>query len=126
QEWLTHHRELTQITRPFLVAHAERAKNPDLQALLQPEGATALRELFETRQLIDVLRAWPAQWTAADLVHALRPLAPRMYSIASSPLAVEDEVHLTVAHVAFEHEGEARWGVTSHFLSDQEEGHRLP
>lgn len=126
EEWLMHHRELTQITRPFLVAHAQRASSIELQALLQPEAAAELRDLFETRQLIDVLRVWPAEWTATDLVHALRPLAPRLYSIASSPLAIDDEVHLTVAHVAFEQDGEARWGVTSHFLAEQEEGARLP
>jgi sulfite reductase (NADPH) flavoprotein alpha-component len=49
-----------------------------------------------------------------------------MYSIASSQAAVEEEVHLTLAHVDFEHEGEARWGVASHFLADLAEGDRLP
>jgi sulfite reductase (NADPH) flavoprotein alpha-component len=117
---------LTQITRPFLVAHAERSNAQDLKDLLQPGGVEAFRKLLETRQLVDVLRTWPASWTAQDLVKSLRPLAPRMYSIASSQAAVEEEVHLTLAHVDFEHEGEARWGVASHFLADLAEGDRLP
>jgi sulfite reductase (NADPH) flavoprotein alpha-component len=126
RDWLRNHRELTQITRPFLVAHAERSNAQDLKDLLQPGGVEAFRKLLETRQLVDVLRTWPASWTAQDLVKSLRPLAPRMYSIASSQAAVEEEVHLTLAHVDFEHEGEARWGVASHFLADLAEGDRLP
>ncbi len=124
--WLGSHRELTQITRPFLVAHAERAGNDALTALLQPEGIADFRRLLETRQLIDVLRTWPASWTAQALVQALRPLAPRMYSIASSQAAVDEEVHLTLAHVDYEQEGEARWGVASHFLTTLNEGDKLP
>jgi len=126
RDWLQGHRELTQITRPFLVAHAERSGAQDLKDLLQPDGVEAFRKLLETRQLVDVLRTWPASWTAQDLVKSLRPLAPRMYSIASSQAAVEEEVHLTLAHVDFEHDGEERWGVASHFLADLAEGDRLP
>ncbi|NYT38648.1 assimilatory sulfite reductase (NADPH) flavoprotein subunit [Allopusillimonas soli] len=125
-DWLRGHRELTQITRPFLAAHAERAGSDALNALLQPSGAQALRELLESRQLIDVLRAWPATWTAEALLKSLRPLTPRMYSIASSQSVVEEEVHLTLAHVGFEVDGEDRWGATSHFLSNLVEGEKLP
>src|SRR5690606_3155551 len=67
-----------------------------------------------------------AAWSANEFVQALRPLAPRLYSIASSAAAVGEEVHLTVANVAFELEGEPRWGVASNFLSRLEEGERLP
>lgn len=126
REWLTRWRELTQITRPFLTAHAARVDAQGLHELLQPAGASDLRRWLETRQLIDVLRTWPAPWTATELVQALRPLTPRLYSIASSPLAVGEEVHLTVANVAFEVEGEARWGAASQYLSQLEEGQHLP
>jgi sulfite reductase (NADPH) flavoprotein alpha-component len=49
-----------------------------------------------------------------------------MYSIASSQTTVESEVHLTLANVAYEYEGEDRWGVTSNFLSQLAEGDKLP
>src|SRR5690606_40884883 len=126
RDWLAQHRELTQITRPFLIAHAQRAGSTELSEILQPEGARQLRQLLETRQLIDVLRRWPAAWSANECVQALRPLGPRLYSIASSAAAVGEEVHLTVANVAFELEGEPRWGVASNYLSRLEEGERLP
>ncbi len=126
KEWLSHHRELTQLTKPFLVAHAELAQSEALQALLQPAAIDDFRVLLETRQLVDVLKAYPASWTAQGLVKSLRPLTPRMYSIASSQSAVDEEVHLTLANIAYEYEGEARWGVASHFMSALDEGERLP
>src|SRR3546814_19659219 len=85
KEWLSQHRELTQLTKPFLAAHAELAQSDELKSLLQPEAMDDFRALLETRQLVDVLKAYPANWTAQGLNKALRPLTPRMSSIASSP-----------------------------------------
>jgi sulfite reductase (NADPH) flavoprotein alpha-component len=59
-------------------------------------------------------------------VAALRPLAPRLYSIASSPLIVGDEVHLTVSHVDYTLHGEARWGAASRYLAHRAEGENVP
>jgi len=126
EEWLRSHRELTVLTRPFLLALAERAGSAELQALLRPESRERLAAYMAGHQLIDALRAWPAPWTPQELVAALRPLAPRMYSIASCAAVAGDEVHLTLANVAFEQEGEDRWGVASRFLSQLAEGARAP
>ncbi|MGB6241081.1 MAG: assimilatory sulfite reductase (NADPH) flavoprotein subunit [Castellaniella sp.] len=125
-EWLGRYRELTVLTRPFLTALAERAAQAELTTLLQPESRDALSAYMARHQLIDAVRAWPVRWTAQDLVAALRPLAPRLYSIASCATTAEDEVHLTLAHVAFEHEAESRWGVASHFLAERAEGDTVP
>jgi len=125
-EWLTHRRELTLVTRPFVAALAERGGHEALKALLQPERNADLSPLLNREQLVDLLRAWPAARDAAALVAALRPLAPRMYSIASSQAQVDEEVHLTVALVQFEKEGEARWGAGSRYLSGSEEGAQVP
>lgn len=126
REWLGSYRELTVLTRPFLQAHAERAKAAELDTLLQAEQRAELSEYMATNQVLDTLRKWPAPWTAQELVASLRPLTPRMYSIASSQSTVDEEVHLTLANVAYEHEGETRWGAASHFLSQLPEGARLP
>ena len=126
KEWLSRHRELTQLTRPFLLAHAELSKNDELKSFLQPDSADKLKTLLEDSQLIDVLQTYPAKWTAQEFVQSLRPLTPRMYSIASSLSAVDEEVHLTLANVSYEHQGEARWGAASNFLAQLEEGQRLP
>ncbi|HET7932216.1 MAG TPA: assimilatory sulfite reductase (NADPH) flavoprotein subunit, partial [Rhodanobacteraceae bacterium] len=122
REWLTSKRELTRLSRPFLTALAERSGDAALQALLQPAQADALRNVLATQQPIDRLQQHPAEWTAAQLVAALRPLAPRLYSIASSRAAVGDEAHLTVAHVEYETGAGTRWGAASHWLASRGEG----
>ncbi|HTA65567.1 MAG TPA: flavodoxin domain-containing protein, partial [Xanthomonadaceae bacterium] len=126
REWLRDKRELTRLSRPFVVAHAARAKDAGLQHLLADDGRNALVERLADWQTIDLLLQHPAAWNAQDLVAALRPLTPRLYSIASSQKAVGDEAHLTVAHVAYERDGDARWGAASHFLASRGEGERLP
>jgi sulfite reductase (NADPH) flavoprotein alpha-component len=50
-------------------------------------------------------------------VQALRPLAPRLYSIASSQEAVGEEAHLTVALVDYELDRKRRLGAASAFLA---------
>lgn len=122
REWLVSRRELTRLSRPFVTALAERAADPGLQAALQPDHADALRTLLATWQPIDLLLAHPADWTGEALVAALRPLAPRLYSIASSRAAVDDEAHLTVAHVEYQAEAGTRWGAASHWLAGRGEG----
>jgi sulfite reductase (NADPH) flavoprotein alpha-component len=126
RRWLAERRELTRFARPFLAAHAERAGNAELQALLQPAARDALGRLFDELQLVDLLRRHPAAWDAGALVAALRPLAPRLYSIASSQSVVGEEVHLTVAHVDYEHAGERRWGAASRYLAGRAEGEAVP
>lgn len=120
-DWLRDYRELTRVTRPFLVAHAARAGSDELDGLLAAEPAK-LTAFFANHQVIDVLQRWPAAWSANELVASLRALTPRMYSIASSQDAVGDEAHLTVSHLAYQHHGEDRWGAASHELAGLEVG----
>lgn len=126
RDWLAHEREITRLSRPFLAAHAARAPSDALQHALSAEGREALTRLFAEWQVLDLLRAHPARWEPNALLDALRPLQPRMYSIASSRKAVGDEVHLTVAHIEYAHGGETRWGAASHFLARAEEGASVP
>lgn len=57
--------------------------------------------------------------TPAAFTRALKPLAPRLYSISSSPKAHPGQVHLTVGAVRYELHGRARKGVCSTFLADR-------
>ncbi|HJR74422.1 MAG TPA: assimilatory sulfite reductase (NADPH) flavoprotein subunit [Luteimonas sp.] len=127
RDWLSEKRELTKLARPFVARHAERTGDAGLQALLAPENAGTLGHWLEGRQVIDLLRTQPAAWSAEALVEAMRPLLPRLYSIASSQKTVGDEAHLTVAHVEYvAADGSARWGAASHLLAGSGEGERLP
>lgn len=117
REWLSSRRELTRLARPFVALHAARSRNAELNRLLVSDKAQELAELLRTHQAIDLLRAFPGDWDAEDFVAALRPLTPRLYSIACSRKAVGNEAHLTVAHVAYDAFGYAHWGAASHDLA---------
>ncbi len=118
--------EITALSLPFLRAWADIADDKSLAALADGENKDALTELVETHQVIDILHEWPAPVTAQQLVDALRRLAPRSYSIASSLAANPDEVHLTVAEVAYEAFGRPHWGAASSFLGSRvSEGDRV-
>ncbi len=104
-EWLGEQLEITRLARPFLEAQAERSGAAELAAVLDksPAGAARLQAFVATANVADILERFPVQagreWNAAELLAALRPLAPRLYSIASSRAAVGEEVHLTIASV---------------------------
>ena len=123
--WLAGERELTRLARGFVQAQAEAVGGAELTRLLRDDPA-ALAVLLDTHQPIDLLRRYPARWEPAALVAALRPLTPRLYSIASSPAVVGEEVHLTVSKVDYEAFGERHWGAASSFLADGVEDARIP
>ena len=124
--WLGHKRELTRLTRAFIASHAALAGDAELLRLLAPDNAPAFARLLSDTQPIELLQRTRAPWSADGLVAALRPLTPRLYSIASSQKSVGAEAHLTVAHVEYEDQGALRWGAASHYLATLDEGTRLP
>lgn len=126
RHWLLSRRELTRIGRPFVSNHAALAGDARLNRLLAPEQSASLAALLGSHQLIDLLRAWPARWSAQELVGALRPLTPRLYSIASSQKVVAEEAHLTVAHVDYEAFGYRHHGVASGYLAHAGDDARIP
>lgn len=69
--------------------------------------------------LPDLLRIYPLnnKDQFADLVGILEPIAPRLYSISSSPEAHSGEVHITVARDKFHINEEWKIGLCSDFLS---------
>src|SRR3546814_5546289 len=70
--------------------------------------------------IIDIVRRFPmADVAPQGFVSALRPLQPRLYSLASSLAAAPDEAHLTLAPVRYDLHGEARCGVASGLLADR-------
>ena len=121
KEALTFHDELTQNTPQFIKGYAELSQNAALLQLVQ--DTTALQAAVDCTPIAGILHDYPHAIGAEQLHGLLRPLTPRMYSIASAQAEVETEVHLTVGRVAYEHHGQAYTGGASGFLSDRvEEG----
>ena len=120
QQILTEEKELTQLTPNVVSAWAELAQDKPLNQLI--ENKDQLRDYITHHQVIELISQYPASVTAEQFVNVLRPLTPRLYSIASSQDEVDEEVHLTVAKVIDERDGKLRLGAASSFLSDSEEG----
>ncbi|MEM6749149.1 MAG: sulfite reductase subunit alpha [Planctomycetota bacterium] len=95
----------------------------DLHVLTQPVaelfGLDVDADWLRGRHVIDVLAGAETPPDAAALAGALRPIQPRLYSIASSPKAHPGQVHLTVGAVRYELHGLGRKGVASTFLADR-------
>ncbi|HUQ65911.1 MAG TPA: flavodoxin domain-containing protein [Flavitalea sp.] len=69
--------------------------------------------------LLDLLRIYPLNSNNQfqELIGILEPIAPRLYSISSSPEAHSGEVHITVARDKFNVNEEWKVGLCSDFLS---------
>jgi sulfite reductase (NADPH) flavoprotein alpha-component len=118
---LTEALELTLSYPTFISKLAEFSQDERLVTLL--EDKAALREYIADRQIVDIVLDYPVKVTAQQLVDALRPITPRLYSIASAQAEVEDEVHLTVALIEYDAHGFTHQGGASGYLGKRlEEG----
>ena len=80
------------------------------------------KKFIDEHHIIDLFRQGLLQPTASQLVKALRPLSPRLYSISSSPKAHPNKVQLTVDVLKYELHKSTRHGVASNFLAESEVG----
>lgn len=117
-EALLRHYEIARINRETLRFIQERTRAEVLRNLLQESRREEFKAWQWGRQLIDVLEEFPVSLTPAELTGLLKPLQPRLYSIASSPKLHPEEVHITVSTLRYEHRGQVRKGVCSTFLAD--------
>jgi len=117
---LTEHFEIARPNTETLAFIAERSANPELKRLLGSKAE--LKDWLWGRQLADVLQQFPVDCSAGELLGTLKRLQPRLYSIASSPKAHPQAVHLTVAAVRYG----KRKGVSSTFLADRVDSGEVP
>ena len=115
---LTRHFELTRLHGGFITGLADISGNPALKDLAGDKAQ--VNALVASAQVVDVLKRFPSSLSADQLVKLLRPLTPRLYSIASAQSEVEEEVHLTVGVVRYPQEdGTVRSGGASSYLADR-------
>ncbi|HYC28557.1 MAG TPA: flavodoxin domain-containing protein, partial [Chitinophagaceae bacterium] len=89
------------------------------ERVVQKYALLVQQDIPATRMgLHDLLKIYPFNDPVSfeDVIKVLEPIAPRLYSISSSPEAHEGEIHLTVARDAFCVNDEWRFGLCSDHL----------
>ncbi|HEN3281831.1 TPA: NADPH-dependent assimilatory sulfite reductase flavoprotein subunit [Yersinia enterocolitica] len=114
---LRSHLELTQNTTLIVDKYAALSRDEILIALLADKSA--LQHYAKNTPIVDMVRQAPSDLNADQLVALLRPLTPRLYSIASSQAETENEVHVTVGVVRYDIDGRPRTGGASGYLADR-------
>jgi sulfite reductase (NADPH) flavoprotein alpha-component len=84
-----------------------------------PERKTDLAELLKTYPPKDTTQS-------EEVLSLLNPIAPRLYTIASSPLSHTDEIHITVTKDRFEADGQLKFGLCSEYISEIKQGDEIP
>lgn len=117
---LLNHLQITRLTRKMIEAYATIGQCQTLFGLLVAEQQAHLEKYTYDRGLIDLLHDYPGVLhDPADLVAMLPRLAPRLYSISSSPRAHAGQIHTTVAVVRYRSHNRERGGVCSTLLADR-------
>jgi len=115
--------EACEIRRPSdqaIEVLASRAHDLEESRILQATAEGYPGAGPDDADLLDLLDSFPsARPPLSELISALDPLQPRLYSIASSPKHAAGEVHLTVAAVRYQKRARQRTGVASTFLCDR-------
>ncbi len=113
KHYLTEYAELTLVSKATIKALLDLETNDELQAIYD----SGYSEFITNHQFIDLLHIARPTITAQQLVDILKPIKPRLYSIASSQQEFEDEVHLTLNHISVNNPYGERYGLASHHLT---------
>ncbi len=110
--------EIGPVSRSFVKRYADAVRSDDLAAIVRSASDREFTLYARGRHLIDLVTEHaPAGLDATSFARLLPPLAPRLYSIASSQHAAPDEAHLTVSIVQYESFDRPRSGVVSGALA---------
>lgn len=109
--------DVTTLSGHVVRSLAELTGDPSIRDLAgDPEQ---LAEFLPGRHVVDLLTAFPNKLTPSQLTGLLRPLPPRLYSVASSQAMVGEEAHLLVGAVRYQAHGRDRAGVASTHIADR-------
>lgn len=114
--------ELYDVYRPspdLIALFGERSGDLELNKLLESGDKAALDDYLYGKDTLDLMQAFGRiPLSAAEFCRLCKPIAARAYSISSSPLVHEGEVHITVASVRWDRDGREHKGLCSTYLAD--------
>jgi sulfite reductase (NADPH) flavoprotein alpha-component len=115
---LSHYEIGSDVPTDLLETVTEVTSDGELEQVV--EAREKREEFLWGRGVIDFVTEYPeVEWEPEEFVELLRPLTPRLYSIASSPEVHPNAIHTTVAAVRYDAYGRDRKGVCSTFLADR-------
>lgn len=110
--------DTTALSRVLIEKYAGLIDSGPLRDLLGEPRAEAFRDYTWGRHILDLVEDYPAAGVSPqDFVNILRKIPARLYSIASSLKAHENQVHLIVGAVRYHAHKRDREGVCSTFLA---------
>ncbi len=116
---LTHDLEIRTPSKEFIAAIAERSGDEELNRQLENNDKEAIEDFLWGKDVVDLLKAFPkAQFSLEEFIGLSKGLAARAYSISSSMLKHDKEVHLTIGSVRYQSNDRDHNGVASTFLAD--------
>ncbi|MBV72229.1 MAG: sulfite reductase [NADPH] flavoprotein alpha-component [Myxococcales bacterium] len=117
RDMMLYRKDVMQIDRRLVELLSRHAVGDAFGALLNDKKA--LLDYCGQQHVIDLVEAARVRVPAQDFLATLRPLAPRLYSISSSPEAYPNEIHLTVNVLRYALHDSMRKGVASTFLAER-------
>lgn len=118
RDLLTEDLEIRTPSKELLSELALRNGDAELNRLLENNDTEALNDFLWGKDVVDLLKAYPAELSAAEFISLCKPMAPRAYSISSSINKHSEEVHLTIGSVRYHSNDRDHNGVCSTFLMD--------
>jgi sulfite reductase (NADPH) flavoprotein alpha-component len=116
--------ELSTLTPQVAESYAMLVRNKDLIRLA--EDKDELFKFTHSRDIVDLVREYPAKTDMDGFLAIMRKIQPRLYSIASSYQANPDEVHLTVGEVEYLFGRRKHQGTCSFMLSRLSDDKKVP
>ena len=93
--------DITNVNKALLTKWATASGSQELETLLAGDK-DALSDFLWGRDVLDLATEYPASFESAEaFAGILKKIMPRLYSIASSPNAHHEEVHLCVGAVRY-------------------------
>ncbi|MBN38573.1 MAG: sulfite reductase subunit alpha [Opitutae bacterium] len=116
---LTHSFEISTPSKDFIRGIEPLLKNDQFTRLVNDDDKAPLQRFLWGKDCLDLIQLNDKiSFDINELLNWLKPLQHRAYSISSSPLANESEVHLTVAAVRWNYNDRPHHGVCSTYLAD--------